>query len=109
MHEKGLALGGTYDNAVVFDGDTVLSPGGLRHADEPVRHKMLDALGDLSLAGAPILGRYEGVRAGHAMTNRLLRALFADADAWEMVECDPWTARGLPGAGVTSSDLALCA
>jgi UDP-3-O-[3-hydroxymyristoyl] N-acetylglucosamine deacetylase len=78
MRERGLALGGTLNNAVVFDGDKVLSPGGLRHADEPVRHKMLDALGDLALAGGPILGRYTGVRAGHALTNRLLRALFAD-------------------------------
>jgi UDP-3-O-[3-hydroxymyristoyl] N-acetylglucosamine deacetylase len=109
MHAKGLALGGTYDNAVVFDGVSVLSPGGLRHSDEPVRHKMLDALGDLALAGAPILGRYQGVRAGHAMTNLLLRALFADPDAWEMVDCDPLTAHALPGAGVTTSDLALCA
>lgn len=109
MHANGLALGGTYDNAVVVDGDTILSPGGLRHADEPVRHKMLDALGDLSLAGAPILGRYVGIRSGHAMTNRVLRALFADPEAWELVECDPWTARALPGAGVTTSDLALCA
>ena len=58
MHEAGLALGGTYDNAVVVDGDDVLSPGGFRHADEAVRHKMLDALGDLYTAGAPIIGRY---------------------------------------------------
>lgn len=109
MRANGLALGGTYDNAVVFDGDAVLSPGGLRHDDEPVRHKMLDALGDLSLAGAPLLARYTGVRAGHAMTNRVLRALFADPANWELVECDPWTARALPGAGVTAGDMALCA
>ncbi|MFV0245305.1 MAG: UDP-3-O-acyl-N-acetylglucosamine deacetylase [Qingshengfaniella sp.] len=109
MQANGLALGGTYHNAVVFDGDRVLSPGGLRHADEPVRHKMLDALGDLALAGAPILGRYTGVRAGHALTNQLLRALFADRSAWRLVDCDPSQARGLPGAGVTHHDLALCA
>ncbi|WP_435169581.1 UDP-3-O-acyl-N-acetylglucosamine deacetylase [Falsirhodobacter sp. 1013] len=105
MRANGLALGGTMDNAVVFDGDRVLSPGGLRHADEPVRHKMLDALGDLALAGGPILGRYTGTRAGHAMTNRLLRALFARRDAWKMVECGPMTGLKLPGMGVVRADL----
>lgn len=105
MRANGLALGGTVENAVVFDGDRVVSPGGLRHADEPVRHKMLDALGDLALAGGPILGRYTGIRAGHAMTNRLLRALFARRDAWSMVECGPMTGLKLPGMGVMRSDL----
>ncbi len=104
MHATGLALGGTYDNAVVVDGDRVLTPGGLRHADEPVRHKMLDALGDLALAGAPILGRYTGHRAGHAMTNRLLRALFARPAAFRIVECEPDTARRLPGVGLDHAD-----
>ena len=105
MQERGLALGGTLDNAVVFDGDLVLSPGGLRHADEPVRHKMLDALGDLALAGAPILGRYTGVRAGHAMTNRLLRALFAKPEAWAIQDCDGLAGKKLPGVGVHRGDL----
>lgn len=105
MREKGLALGGTLENAVVFDGDRVLSPGGLRHADEPVRHKMLDAVGDLALAGGPILGRYTGERAGHALTNRLLRALFADPSTWRMVDCGPQTFGKLPGVGVHSGDL----
>lgn len=100
MRANGLALGGTYENAVVVDGDRVLSPGGLRHADEAVRHKMLDAMGDLALAGAPILGRYTGSRAGHALTNRLLRALFADPKAWAWAECTPAQAYSLPGAGV---------
>ena len=85
MRANGLALGGTLENAVVVDGDDVLSPGGLRHADEAVRHKMLDALGDLGLAGVPILGHYQGFRAGHALTNDLLRALFATPDAFELV------------------------
>nr|AIA84125.1 LpxC [uncultured Rhodobacter sp.] len=84
MRTNGLALGGTYLNAVVVDGAQVLSPGGLRHSDEAVRHKMLDAMGDLALAGAPLLARYTGHRAGHAMTNRLLRALFADPTAWTL-------------------------
>jgi UDP-3-O-[3-hydroxymyristoyl] N-acetylglucosamine deacetylase len=100
MRASGLALGGTYENAVVVDGARVLSPGGLRHADEPVRHKMLDALGDLALAGAPILGRYVGHRAGHALTNQLLRALFARPDAYRVVLCDAETAARLPGAGL---------
>jgi UDP-3-O-[3-hydroxymyristoyl] N-acetylglucosamine deacetylase len=106
MRAHGLALGGTYLNAVVVDGDRVLSPGGLRHPDEAVRHKMLDALGDLATAGAPILGRYVGLRSGHAMTNRLLRALFAQLDAWRRVRCDGDLAARLPGAGVQAADLA---
>ena len=105
MREKGLALGGTLDNAVVFEGDQVLSPGGLRHADEPVRHKMLDAVGDLALAGGPVLGRYTGERAGHALTNRLLHALFADPEAFRMVDCGPLTVGKLPGVGVHQGDL----
>ena len=100
MRANGLALGGTLENAVVVDGNKVLSPGGLRHADEAVRHKMLDALGDLALAGAPILGRYTGHRAGHALTNALLRALFADPTAFKLVVCDDAMANQLPGAGV---------
>jgi UDP-3-O-[3-hydroxymyristoyl] N-acetylglucosamine deacetylase len=105
MRANGLALGGTLENAVVFEGDRVLSPGGLRHADEPVRHKMLDALGDLSLAGGPVLARYTGIRAGHALTNRLLRALFARPDAYRIVECSEQTGCKLPGVGVHAEDL----
>jgi UDP-3-O-[3-hydroxymyristoyl] N-acetylglucosamine deacetylase len=105
MRARGLALGGTLENAVVFDGAQVLSPGGLRHADEPVRHKMLDAVGDLALAGGPILGRYVGERAGHALTNRLLRALFRDPAAYEIVDCGPRTLGKLPGVGVHVGDL----
>lgn len=105
MRKNGLALGGTYLNAVVVDGARVLSPGGLRHADEAVRHKMLDAMGDLALAGAPLLVRYTGHRAGHAMTNKLLRALFADPTAWEWETCSPALEDRLPGAGVAGYDL----
>ncbi|WP_085867795.1 UDP-3-O-acyl-N-acetylglucosamine deacetylase [Pseudoruegeria aquimaris] len=107
MHANGLALGGSLENAVVVDGDRVLTPGGLRHEDEAVRHKMLDALGDLALAGAPLLGRYVGHRAGHMMTNRLLRALFADPTAFEMITCDERMARRLPGVGVHPADVPL--
>ncbi len=102
MRKNGLALGGTYTNAVVVDGAQVLSPGGLRHTDEAVRHKMLDAMGDLALAGAPLLARYTGHRAGHAMTNRLLRALFADPTAWTWETCSPALEDRLPGAGVAA-------
>lgn len=102
MRRNGLARGGTYSNAVVVDGARILTPGGLRHADEAVRHKMLDATGDLALAGAPLLARYTGSRAGHAMTNRLLRALFAQDDAWEWTRCSADLAARLPGAGVAA-------
>jgi len=105
MQAIGLAKGGTLDNAIVVDGDEVLSPGGMRYKDEAVRHKMLDALGDLALAGAPIVGRYVGHRAGHALTNKLLRALFMNPAAYRLVNCDPKTARRLPGVGILQADI----
>jgi len=105
MRAAGLALGGSLDNAVVVDGARVLNPGGLRRADEFVRHKMLDALGDLALAGAPILGAYRGVRAGHGATNRLLRRLFATPGAFEWITLDAEAVARLPGAGVAAADL----
>jgi UDP-3-O-[3-hydroxymyristoyl] N-acetylglucosamine deacetylase len=82
LRAAGLAQGGSLANAVVVDGPLVLNPGGLRRPDEFVRHKMLDVVGDLALAGAPIRGRFRAARSGHALNNRLLRALFADAAAW---------------------------
>lgn len=105
MRAAGLARGGSLENAVVVDGARVLTPGGLRYPDEAVRHKMLDALGDLALAGAPILGLYTGIRAGHAVTNALLHALFSRAEAWRMVPCDAAIAARLPGMGLCRSDL----
>lgn len=86
MWAAGLGLGGSLENTIVVDGDHVVNEDGLRFDDEFVRHKVLDAVGDLALAGAPLIGRYEGTRAGHAMNNRVLRALFADRSAWEIVE-----------------------
>jgi UDP-3-O-[3-hydroxymyristoyl] N-acetylglucosamine deacetylase len=83
----------------------VLNPGGFRRADECVRHKMLDAVGDLALAGAPVLGAYRGVRAGHGPTNRLLRQLFATPGAWEEITLDDEAAASLPGAGIGVADL----
>jgi UDP-3-O-[3-hydroxymyristoyl] N-acetylglucosamine deacetylase len=82
LRAAGLARGGSLDNAVVVGRDHVLNVGGLRYADEFVRHKLLDAFGDLYLAGAPLLGSFRGVRSGHAHTRRLLSALFADREAW---------------------------
>ncbi len=82
MRAKGLARGGSLDNAVVIDGDKVLNAGGLRYEDEFVRHKILDCIGDLYLAGAPMIAHVSGVRSGHAVTHRLLRNLFADKSAW---------------------------
>lgn len=82
LRKNGLALGGSLENAIVLDQAGILNPGGLRFADEFIRHKLLDAIGDLYLAGSPILGRYEGNRAGHAINNALLHALFADPAAW---------------------------
>ena len=90
---------------MVVDGENVLNPGGLRYSDEPVRHKMLDALGDLALAGAPIIGRYTGVRAGHAITNNLLRELFNVPGAVEEVQCTPDMVACLPGVGVTEKEI----
>ena len=85
----GLAQGGSLDNLVVLDGETIMNEDGLRFPDEFVRHKLLDAVGDLALAGGPLIGRYEGVRSGHALNNQILRALFADETAWEFVEDQP--------------------
>lgn len=104
MREEGLALGGSYENAVVVDGTRVLSPGGLRHTDEAVRHKMLDAVGDLATAGAPILGLYQGYRAGHMLTNRLLRALFARPETFRLRLATPEITAHLPGIVAVTGD-----
>jgi UDP-3-O-[3-hydroxymyristoyl] N-acetylglucosamine deacetylase len=85
LHRNGLARGGSLDNAVVVDEYRVLNEEGLRYRDEFVRHKILDTLGDLFLAGFPLLGRFVGVRSGHEMNYRLIRRLMADAEAWELV------------------------
>jgi UDP-3-O-[3-hydroxymyristoyl] N-acetylglucosamine deacetylase len=82
LRARGLALGGSLDNAIVIDGDAVLNPDGLRFEDEFVRHKLLDSIGDLYLAGAPIVGHFHGHKSGHALNHRLLEALFADDGAW---------------------------
>ncbi len=89
LRAAGLAQGGSLENAVVVEDSRVLNPGGLRMNDEFVRHKLLDAVGDLALAGAPLRGRFRAHRAGHALHNRLLRALFADPTAWRDVVGEP--------------------
>jgi UDP-3-O-[3-hydroxymyristoyl] N-acetylglucosamine deacetylase len=82
MRAAGLARGGSLDNAVVISGDRVMNEGGLRFGDEFVRHKALDAMGDLYLAGGPIIGQFRGRRSGHALNRLLLERLFADPTAW---------------------------
>lgn len=82
LRSIGLARGGSMENAVVIEGDRILNPEGLRRPDEFVRHKALDAIGDLYVLGAPILGRFEGVLAGHGLNNQLVRALLAAPQSW---------------------------
>lgn len=82
MREAGLALGGNLENAVVFGPQGALNPQGLRRDNEPVRHKILDAIGDLYLAGGPLMAKFTSFKGGHALTNTLLRAVFADATSY---------------------------
>jgi UDP-3-O-[3-hydroxymyristoyl] N-acetylglucosamine deacetylase len=84
LRDAGLALGGSLDNAVVLDEYRVLNTDGLRYADEFVKHKVLDAIGDLYLVGHPLLGAFSAHKSGHALNNQLLRATLADSTAWEL-------------------------
>ncbi|SCA57403.1 UDP-3-O-acyl N-acetylglucosamine deacetylase [Candidatus Terasakiella magnetica] len=95
MRANGLARGGSLDNAVVVSADGVMNEEGLRFQNEFVRHKILDAVGDISLAGLPIIGRYTGICSGHYLNNQLLHALMANQDAWSIV---PMTADDLDAA-----------
>jgi len=88
MRSKGLALGGGLDNAIVMDDTKVLNVGGLRYDDEFVKHKILDAMGDLYVVGRPLLAAYSAFRSGHAMNNQLLRELLRHQDAYEIVTFD---------------------
>jgi len=85
LRSKGLARGGSFDNAIVVDDYRVLNQGGLRFEDEFVQHKVLDAIGDLYLAGSSLIGEYRAYKSGHALNNAAIRALLARPDAWEMV------------------------
>jgi UDP-3-O-[3-hydroxymyristoyl] N-acetylglucosamine deacetylase len=88
LRERQLALGGSLDNAVVLDDYRVLNEDGLRYRDEFVKHKILDAIGDLYLLGHSLIGAFDGFKSGHALNNELLRALIADETAWEEVTFD---------------------
>jgi len=88
MRARGLGRGGSMDNVIVVDEHKVLNSEGLRYDDEFVKHKILDAIGDMAMAGHPLLASYSAFRSGHALNNKLLRQLMADTDAWEMVTFD---------------------
>lgn len=106
LWSAGFALGASFENSVVFDDDKLLNTEGLRYSDECARHKVLDAVGDLALAGLPILGAYRSVRGGHKLNNAVLCALMADRSAWKIVEADAIPARrGRATADVTSGML----
>ena len=88
LRSQGLALGGSLENAIVMDGYRVLNNDGLRYDDELVKHKVLDAIGDLYILGHPLIGAFSGYRSGHALNNRLVRTLMAEEDAWEFKTFD---------------------
>jgi UDP-3-O-[3-hydroxymyristoyl] N-acetylglucosamine deacetylase len=88
LRENNLALGGSLDNAIVVDDDKVLNEDGLRYADEFVKHKILDAIGDLYLLGHSLIGEYRGFKSGHALNNKLLLSLLDNPDAWEKIYFD---------------------
>jgi UDP-3-O-[3-hydroxymyristoyl] N-acetylglucosamine deacetylase len=97
MRAMGLALGGSLDNAVVVSGDRVMNEDGLRFDDEFVRHKLLDAIGDLYLAGAPVIGHFTGVRSGHAVNHALVQKLLDDSEAWRLTD---WHDTTIDGAAI---------
>ncbi len=99
LRANGRARGASLENSVVIDGDEIMNADGLRFADEFARHKALDAIGDLYLAGAPLLGRFTGYKTGHGMNNKALRALLADSSAWRWREPAAETGVQLGSAG----------
>lgn len=101
LREKNLILGGSLENAIVLDDQGIVNKEALRYRDEFVRHKILDAIGDLFLLGHPLLGAFEGYKSGHALNNKLLRALLEEGDAWEIVASENKAAASIPF--VTSS------
>jgi UDP-3-O-[3-hydroxymyristoyl] N-acetylglucosamine deacetylase len=106
LREMGLARGGSLDNAVVISGDEILNEGGLRYDNEFVRHKVLDSIGDLLLAGGTIIGHFSGLRAGHSLTLRLLQQLFTDEQAWQwcdMTELDLMPAIAKPATAMAAT------
>lgn len=105
MRARGQAMGGSLDNAVVVDGMKILNPGGLRRPDEFVRHKLLDAVGDLALCGAVMMGRYEGYKSGHSLNNALLRKAFSE-NALHIAPAKAEDEISLPGYNISRSDIA---
>ncbi len=99
LKQMGLAKGGSLENAIVLSGQDILNEEGLRYDDEFVRHKALDAVGDLYLAGAPIVGQFQGYRSGHALNNKLLHAFLNDRSAWCYTTEAPVRASNVGGAG----------
>jgi len=96
LRQQNLALGGSHDNAVVLDDYRVINEDGLRYENEFVKHKMLDAVGDLYLLGHGLIGAFSGYKTGHALNNRLLRRLLAENDAWELISFDENDAAPIP-------------
>jgi UDP-3-O-[3-hydroxymyristoyl] N-acetylglucosamine deacetylase len=111
LWSAGFALGASLENTLVISDDRVLNPEGLRFADEFVRHKVLDALGDLALAGLPLIGAYKTVRGGHKLNHSVLTALMADTSAWRVVEAkvDAEPARRVRGHADMAPGLAAAA
>ena len=108
LWKAGLALGASLDNTIALADDRIMNAEGLRYPQEFVRHKVLDAVGDLALAGAPMLGSYRSVRGGHRLNARVLQALFADSEAWSTVRA-PWIREAMPvdvSAGVSAVNYA---
>ncbi len=106
----GFARGASFENTVVFDDERLLNPEGLRYADECVRHKVLDVVGDLALAGLPLLGAYRSVRGGHKLNHAVLTTLLADRTAWRVVEGEPARRPARPvievGSGIVGGRIA---
>lgn len=100
MRAAGLAKGGSLENAIVISGDEIMNEDGLRFDDEFVRHKALDAVGDMYLAGGQLLGAFTGVKSGHALNNKLLRALFSDPSAWSYETLTSVDADNVPDGGI---------
>jgi UDP-3-O-[3-hydroxymyristoyl] N-acetylglucosamine deacetylase len=105
LWSAGFARGASMENSVVFDDDRLLNTEGLRFSDECVRHKVLDVVGDLALAGLPLLGAYKSVRGGHKLNNAVLTALIADRSAWKIVDADQVAARRPRAAEVSGGML----
>jgi UDP-3-O-[3-hydroxymyristoyl] N-acetylglucosamine deacetylase len=105
LWKAGYALGASLDNSVVFEADRLLNPEGLRYADECARHKLLDVIGDLALAGLPLMGLYRSVRGGHKLNHTVLSALMADRTAWRVVEAKPAAVRRARGRAEVSGGM----